>query len=287
MALTKVSAALNLDNVKGSDISSATTITIPIDAGYFDVTGTTTITGMTVASSRYFTLQFDGAVILTNGSALKTHVAANYTTVAGDRFVFFATAANTVEVVSFVSAGGITYIPPQANDVTPGLRIGNNASQITGITQNSSATNRMSFISQGIIGAFLTGGSFAARNFNSDGGITIADDAVFPIYKGDGGLNFDGSWSMLLNTNATTTFALIYGRITSPECIVMAQSSNVVEAGTHADAVVYTDATDAKFSVISCAATSTIYLVNRRGSSVSCSYTMFGAGVGPIQVGGD
>ena len=43
MTLTKESAALNLDNVKGSDISSATNITIPIDAGYFDVTGTTTI----------------------------------------------------------------------------------------------------------------------------------------------------------------------------------------------------------------------------------------------------
>lgn len=92
---------------KGSDIASATALVIGTDGDRFDVTGTTTVTSMTTAIGRYFTLQFDGAVLLTNGASLVLPGAANITTAAGDRFTFVATAANTVECISYARASGL------------------------------------------------------------------------------------------------------------------------------------------------------------------------------------
>ena len=89
---------------KGADIASATTVVIGTDGDRFDITGTTTITGFTVAIGRQFTLQFDGAVLLTNGASLVLPGAANITTSAGDRFTFVATAADTVECISMALA---------------------------------------------------------------------------------------------------------------------------------------------------------------------------------------
>ena len=89
---------------KGADIASATALVIGTDGDRFDVTGTTTVTSMTVAIGRYFTLQFDGAVLLTNGASLVLPGAANITTSAGDRFTFLETAADTVECVSMALA---------------------------------------------------------------------------------------------------------------------------------------------------------------------------------------
>lgn len=92
---------------KGADIASATALVIGTDGDRFDVTGTTTVTSMTTAIGRYFTLQFDGAVLLTNGASLVLPGAANITTAAGDRFTFVATAANTVECISYARASGL------------------------------------------------------------------------------------------------------------------------------------------------------------------------------------
>ena len=91
---------------KGADIASAATVVIGTDGDRFDITGTTTITGFTVAIGRQFTLQFDGAVLLTNGASLVLPGAANITTSAGDRFTFVATAADTVECISMAPVAG-------------------------------------------------------------------------------------------------------------------------------------------------------------------------------------
>ena len=88
--------------VKGSDIASATTITIPTDGNYFDVTGTTTITGMTVDAGRFFALQFDGALTFTDGASLDL-AGQNIATAAGYRGLFYATADDTVQMVGFVA----------------------------------------------------------------------------------------------------------------------------------------------------------------------------------------
>ena len=78
-------ANVNLvEGTKGADIASAGTMTIGTDGSYFDITGTTGISTMTVAAGRVFTLQFDGAVTLTHSSTLYLSGAADFTTEAND-----------------------------------------------------------------------------------------------------------------------------------------------------------------------------------------------------------
>jgi len=108
-----VSIASTLKMTKGGDIASASPLVIDTDGNYFDVTGTTNFAAMTVEAGNFFMLQFDGALTITHGSGIEIPGAANLTTASGDRLICYATAANTVEVMSVeteatVSAGGFT-----------------------------------------------------------------------------------------------------------------------------------------------------------------------------------
>lgn len=82
---------------KGGDITSASPLVIDTDGDYFDVTGTTGFSVMTVATNRSFVLQFVSTVAITVGSGITLNNAgSNYTTAAGDIIVCQSTAANTV-----------------------------------------------------------------------------------------------------------------------------------------------------------------------------------------------
>ncbi|MBL4826745.1 MAG: hypothetical protein JKY66_03365, partial [Spongiibacteraceae bacterium] len=92
---------------KGADLASATATVIGTDGNYFDITGTTTITSFTVPVGMIFTVQFDGALLLThNGTTLDLPTEGNLTTVAGDHATFFATAANAVQCINYSRAVG-------------------------------------------------------------------------------------------------------------------------------------------------------------------------------------
>jgi len=92
---------------KGADLASASPLVLGTDGNYFDVTGTTGFTAMTAASPGLFGVQFDGALLLTHhATTLNLPGAANITTVAGDRMIFFVTAANTVHVLAFITGDG-------------------------------------------------------------------------------------------------------------------------------------------------------------------------------------
>ena len=100
---------------KGGDIASASPLVIDSDGNYFDVTGTTGFSAMTVAAGRLFILQFDNVLTMTDGASLDL-AGTNITTAAGDRGVFYATAANTVQLIAWISEGGQpgNKIPSQA-----------------------------------------------------------------------------------------------------------------------------------------------------------------------------
>ena len=101
------SGAAVLPDKKGADIASAATLVLGTDGNYFDVTGTTGISAITVAVNRLFRLQFDGALTLTHHATnLDLPGEANITTAAGDSLVGFATAANQVHVLSYTKADG-------------------------------------------------------------------------------------------------------------------------------------------------------------------------------------
>ena len=90
---------------KGADIASASPLVIDTDGNFFDVTGTTGFSAMTVAAGRFFMLQFDGALTMTSGASLDLGNG-NITTAAGDHGLFFATAADTVALISWHPADG-------------------------------------------------------------------------------------------------------------------------------------------------------------------------------------
>ena len=81
-------AAIVRQNVtKGTDIASASSITIPASGNYFVVTGTTGITGISDTNSWYgreVVLKFSGALTITHSSSLILPGATNIITGAGD-----------------------------------------------------------------------------------------------------------------------------------------------------------------------------------------------------------
>lgn len=75
--------------MKGADVPSATTIAFPVEGSLFDVTGTTTITGISGAfPGRMVLVRFIDALTLTNGTNLELPGGANITTQAGDFAAF-------------------------------------------------------------------------------------------------------------------------------------------------------------------------------------------------------
>ncbi len=86
---------------KGGDLNSTSPLVLDTDGNYFDVAGTTGFSQITVAANTgLFMLQFDGVLTMTDGANLDLG-GVNITTVAGDRGLFFVTAADTVILLSF------------------------------------------------------------------------------------------------------------------------------------------------------------------------------------------
>ena len=96
---------------KGADVASADPLVLGTDGNYFDVTGTTNFASITVAAGTWFILQFDGILTMThNATTLDLPTEANVTTVAGDKMLCFATAANQVGVITYTRANGAALI---------------------------------------------------------------------------------------------------------------------------------------------------------------------------------
>jgi len=134
-----VSIASTLKMTKGGDISSASPLVIDTDGNYFDVTGTTNFSAMTVESGNFFMLQFDGALTITHGSGIELPGATNLTTATGDRLMCYATAADTVEVMSVeteAGGGGFTLATEQATTSGSSITFGSIPAGVTMIIIN-------------------------------------------------------------------------------------------------------------------------------------------------------
>lgn len=91
---------------KGGNIASGSPLVIDTDGDYFDVTGTTGFSVMTVAANRHFFARFTGILTMTHGASLSLPGEANITTAAGDVGEFFSTGADTVQCVNFTRVSG-------------------------------------------------------------------------------------------------------------------------------------------------------------------------------------
>ena len=93
---------------KGSDISSATSLTLGTDGNFFDVTGTVTITSIaTQGIGFHVILHFDDALTFTHHATdLILPGAANITTATGDIAVMYEYASADWRCVSYFKANG-------------------------------------------------------------------------------------------------------------------------------------------------------------------------------------
>jgi hypothetical protein len=97
----KYTARDNL-SIHGADIASAATINLETATGHVvDVTGTTTITAITLGDGHERAVRFTGALTLTNGASLVLPGGANITTAAGDFAVFRGYASGVVRCASY------------------------------------------------------------------------------------------------------------------------------------------------------------------------------------------
>lgn len=95
-------------SVHGSDIASAGTLNLETAIGdLVDVTGTTTITAITLSDGHERTVRFTSSLTLTNGASLVLPGGANIITAAGDFAVFRGYAAGVVRAVSYHPAAGV------------------------------------------------------------------------------------------------------------------------------------------------------------------------------------
>lgn len=93
--------------VLGTSIASASTLNVEAATGQLiDVTGTTTITAITLSEGHVRMVRFTGALTLTHGSSLVLPTAANITTAAGDVAVFAGYASGVVRCLGYTRASG-------------------------------------------------------------------------------------------------------------------------------------------------------------------------------------
>jgi hypothetical protein len=91
--------------------SVASADTVDLDAAtsnLVEITGTTTITGITLADGATRLVRFAGALTLTNGASLILPGGANITTAAGDWAIIVGKASGVVEVILYGRQGEIT-----------------------------------------------------------------------------------------------------------------------------------------------------------------------------------
>ncbi len=99
-------------SAQGSNVASASTIDLDAATGNMvDVTGTTTITAITLSQGRWRWVRFTGALTLTHGSSLVLPGAANIVTAAGDWGLFYGGSGGVVRCASFLRASGLSLLP--------------------------------------------------------------------------------------------------------------------------------------------------------------------------------
>lgn len=109
-SFTQTTTGFALNAVKGADIPSAATINLTTATGEFvHVTGTTTITAITIPVGAHRVVIFDGILTLTHSASLLLPGNANITTAANDRMTVRGDTAGAI-VISYVRANGTSVI---------------------------------------------------------------------------------------------------------------------------------------------------------------------------------
>lgn len=183
-------SAQPLCDARSADVASAATINLTTGSGkVVDVTGTTTITAITMADGAERVVRFTGALTLTNGASLVLPSGANITTAAGDFATFRGYAAGVVRCVSYtrangqavVSAGGFT-----GGTLTSALNYATTATIASAATTDIGAatSNDISVTGTTTITALGTIAAGAERTVTFAGALTLTHNATSLILPG-------------------------------------------------------------------------------------------------------
>lgn len=185
---------------QGSDIASAGTISVG-EGGYFNVTGTTTITDIDFATDkagRHAFLKFAGALQLTNSATLICHTGANITTAAGGVALVVSEGSDAVRVVYFppTALGGVS--DGDKGDITV------SASGATWTIDNSAVTNAK--VATGIDAVKIADGSVTNAEFQYLGNVTsdIQTQLNAKAVEAFKTISVSGQSDVVADTNADT-----------------------------------------------------------------------------------
>lgn len=149
----------DLLNTTRIDVASATTVDLTASAPNtrnINITGTTTIAGFTVAIGQTYFVRFNAALTLTNSASLVTQTGADLVTAAGDTCILRSTAANTVEILSYVKASANA-----TNQGTPPVRqtILNGPVDTSGLSAFGGSTGGTTVTASGTLTATASNGT--------------------------------------------------------------------------------------------------------------------------------
>ena len=102
-----------IDTNQGADIASASTVNLETATGnVVDVTGTTTITAVTLSQGHWRWVRFTGILTLTHGASLVLPGGASITTAAGDYALFIGYGSSVVRCATYVRIAAVAITGP-------------------------------------------------------------------------------------------------------------------------------------------------------------------------------
>jgi hypothetical protein len=195
----------------GADIASAATVDLDAATGdVIDITGTTTITAITLADGQERTVRFTGVLTITNGASLVNISNADIQTAAGDFAVFRGYPSGVVRMTSYSRATGQALITnntiPVRQTVLSGPVDNNGFSNFGGSTGSTTVTATGTLIATAANGFSLTspqdrigsitnpswtglnvnGDMYLYIDINADGTCATGSSTLEPIYRRGG-----------------------------------------------------------------------------------------------------
>jgi len=208
-AFTQTHTGYAQNEVKGADIASAATINLTTATGnLIHITGTTTITAITIPSGAEREVVFDGVLTLTyNATTLILPTAANIITAAGDTATIRGDGSGNARVVKYQRANGQPLANAQIGDHEVIVQTGN------GRGSTNTAIRRFSTISVNV-GTAITYADSATLGAS----FTINETGIYAIqYTDDFGTNV----IMGISRNSTTNNAAMNGSTPAAERIAI------------------------------------------------------------------
>lgn len=217
---------------QGADVASSGTTNLDTATGdYVNITGTTSITAVTLSQGRQCTVKFAGILTFTNGASLILPTGANITTAAGDTAVLRGEASGVVRCVSYMRASGASLAA-------------SGATSLSGLSDalNDAVLNNMNI---GSNSAFTTSSfnTFVGRsagnpagNTNSNNNVAVGYQAFTTAGNGTTACTAVGYQAAKLTSGAEGITAIGYQALSSVAssnyCTAVGESSGASVTGT-------------------------------------------------------